>query len=155
MAVLSFDIDGTLVNSTDRLMSCMENGKVDWKCFLDCGKLHMDQPIPFNISIINKAIRSGLTVILVTGRPERMRECTLSQLMKFGVNVSGIRVLVMRRDYDDRPDPEYKVDALAGVGLLDVIHCDDNEDTVNSLIRHGFKAMLASNCDSINSYLSP
>ncbi len=76
MVVLSFDIDGTLVDSTSRLISCMENGKVDWKCFLDCGKLGMDKPIPLNISIINKAIRSGLAVILVTGRPERMRECT-------------------------------------------------------------------------------
>ena len=149
MVVLSFDIDGTLVNSTNRLMSCMRNGTVDWNCFLDCGKLHMDQPIPLNISIINKAIHSGLTVILVTGRPERMRECTLSQLMKFGVDVSGISMLVMRRDHDNRPDPEYKVDALASVGLPDVIHCDDNEDTVNSLISHGFKATLASKCDSI------
>lgn len=148
MEVFSFDIDGTLVNSYKRLIACTNGDVVNWECFLDCNKLHMDEPIELNISVMNRLIMGNAAVILVTGRPERMRNCTLAQLKGFGALVDGVLSLIMRNDQDHRPDPAYKVDALSRVKHLgNLIHCDDNVDTVNALIKNGFKAVTANKCD--------
>ncbi len=50
---VSFDIDGVLVDSENRLRLCLKpNNEVDWDCFLDCNKLFMDSPKPRNISLL-------------------------------------------------------------------------------------------------------
>ncbi|MFP3045115.1 MAG: acid phosphatase [Thermocladium sp.] len=156
MEVFSFDIDGTLVNSYKRLIACTKNDAVDWECFLDCNKLYMDEPIESNISLMNRLIMSDAAVILVTGRPKRMRGCTLAQLRGFGALVDDVLSLIMRDDDDHRPDPPYKVDALSSVRHLgDLIHCDDNVDTVNALIRNGFRAVTADACGSLYASMRP
>lgn len=57
--------------------------------------------------------RSGVTPILITGRPESQRDGTTSCLESLGV--SGWQALVMRAEGDDRPAPVYKAQARKGL----------------------------------------
>ncbi|KUO82704.1 MAG: HAD family acid phosphatase [Caldivirga sp.] len=142
MIYISFDIDGTLVDSTRRLRLCSNGNHVDWECFLDCGKLHLDSPIVNSIDYVNSLIERGLGIILLTGRPERMRGCTIRQLEGYGL--VGFMELFMRPNDNHDPDPVYKSQAmlriLAKYPVL--VHFDDNPDTVKALRETGIDSVL-------------
>ncbi|MGC8570968.1 HAD family acid phosphatase [Caldivirga sp.] len=142
MAYVSFDIDGTLVDSTKRLKLCYINGSVNWECFLDCGKLHLDSPLVNTIEYANSLNRRKLGVLLLTGRPERMRQCTIRQLMDYGL--MGFIDLIMRPNDNHDPDPVYKTQALARVlsKYPVLVHFDDNPDTVKAIKGIGIDAVL-------------
>lgn len=142
MAYVSFDIDGTLVDSTSRLKLCYVNGFIDWDCFLDCSKLHLDSPLVNAIEYANSLARRKLGILLLTGRPERMRQCTVKQLTGYGL--LGFVDLIMRPNDNHDPDPVYKAQALAKVlsKYPVVVHFDDNPDTVRAIRGIGVDAVL-------------
>ena len=142
MVYVSFDIDGTLVDSTNRLKLCYINGSINWDCFLDCNKLHLDSPLVNAIKYANSLVERGLNIILLTGRPERMRQCTINQLKNYGL--MNFAELIMRPNDNHDPDPVYKAHALTKVlGKYPVVvHFDDNPDTVKAISRIGIDAVL-------------
>lgn len=144
MKYVSFDIDGVLIDSTRRLLMCKEDDGVDWDCFLDCNKLHMDTPKPRNIQFLKALLNRGFKIIIVTGRDEYMRDCTMAQLIKY--DVTGIEGLFMRPNYDKRPDAIYKSDTLMALShrFNILVHFDDNPETVMEIARHGIDAVLIS-----------
>ncbi|WP_243678462.1 HAD family acid phosphatase [Vulcanisaeta distributa] len=131
---VSFDIDGVLVNSENRLRLCLKpNNEVDWDCFLDCNKLFMDSPKPRNINFLRLLRdRGGFGIIIVTGRRESMRECTIKQLRSFGVG--DFEGLFMRPDDNTQPDPIYKSWMIKNLAKRYeiLVHFDDNADTVST-----------------------
>lgn len=142
MSYVSFDIDGTLVDASARLMRCIRNGSVDWDCFLDCGKLHMDRPLSHMIGYANSLAERGLGIILLTGRPERMRECTIRQLESYGLG--GFVDIFMRPNDNHEPDPVYKAWAMSRIlrRYRVVVHFDDNAETLSAIRRLGIDAAL-------------
>lgn len=140
--VLSSDIDGVLIDATRRLSMCINGSTIDWKCFLDCNKLYLDSPKINNIDFINYLYNRGFKIVLVTGRPETMRECTERQLSAYNVVYED---LFMRPSEDARPDPVYKTDAILRLlrsGLDIAAHFDDNLETVKALRRSGIESIL-------------
>jgi hypothetical protein len=143
--VVSFDIDGVLVNSEDRLRMCIkgDNG-VDWDCFLDCDKLPLDKPKPRIIEYLNFIRSRRFAIIIVTGRRESMRDCTIEQLNSFGVY--GFEGLFMRPDGNTESDPIYKSwmirNLLREFHIL--VHFDDNPNTVSTLLNTGIDAVVIS-----------
>lgn len=144
MKYVSFDIDGVLINSIKRLSLCIKDDGVDWDCFLDCNKLYMDEPKLRNIQFLKLMMRRGFEVIIVTGRNEYMRNCTMAQLTMYGI--TGIRGLYMRPNDDSRPDSIYKSSTLVNLSreFNILVHFDDNPDTVMEITRHGIDAVLIS-----------
>jgi len=106
-----YDIDGVLVDPQLRLRKARESGDF-WKAFLDPSLLVLDKPVPSMIERANTDMRAGRPVILVTGRPERLRQATLDELEGFGLDVEGLAALLMRRDGDKRPAWLVKPDLL-------------------------------------------
>lgn len=145
MKYISFDIDGVLVDAQDRLRLCINhNGNVDWDCFLDCNKLFMDKPKIRIIKLYNEIRSRGFNIIIVTGRRESMRNCTLKQLNTF--NIYGFNGLFMRPDDNTEPDPIYKSWMIKR--LMErfniIAHIDDNLNTVQAISRLGIDAVLLS-----------
>ncbi len=142
---VSFDIDGVLVNSESRLRLCLRpNNEVDWDCFLDCKKLFMDKPKPRIIDILKQLRNRDFGIIIVTGRRESMRECTINQLRSFGVN--EFEELFMRPDNNTDPDPIYKSWTIKSLlrRYEILVHFDDNADTVSTLVSNGIDAVVIS-----------
>ena len=142
IGVISFDIDGVLVDASKRLNLCLNGDDVDWSCFLDCRKLVLDLPKQRNIELVSTISRRGYDVVVITGRPEHMRKCTELQLRSYGV---VYKALYMRLEGDTRRDHLYKVDAIIALrrrGIEVLAHFDDNEDTVKALKAAGIDAIL-------------
>ncbi|MEL9991843.1 MAG: acid phosphatase [Thermoproteus sp.] len=142
LGAISFDIDGVLVDATRRLGACLNGSEVDWNCFLDCKKLALDAPKSRNIELARLLSERGYVVVIVTGRPEYMRECTEKQLGLYGVPHRG---LYMRPVGDRRRDHLYKAEAISALaGRLGLwAHFDDNIETVRALRALGIDAVLA------------
>lgn len=145
MKYVSFDIDGVLIDARDRLRLCIKSdNKVDWDCFLDCNKLFMDRPKPRVIELYNAIRDRGFGIVIVTGRRESMRECTLNQLNSF--NIRGFEGLFMRPNDNIEPDPIYKSWMLKK--LLNkfniIVHIDDNPNTAHAILNLGIDVMILS-----------
>jgi len=104
-----FDMDNTLVDSTKRWNLC-QNQKKKWDCFFDEKKLELDEPNWKMIELSKKYHKKGYNVIIVTARVERLKEGTIEQLKKFGVEFDDI---YMRKDKDFRKDFEIKEELIA------------------------------------------
>ncbi len=141
--VISFDIDGVLVDASRRLRLCLSGDGVDWGCFLDCEKLALDEPKERYVELAHVLSKRGYYVVVITGRPERMRACTEEQLRSYGVEY---KALYMRPDGDRRQDPLYKADAVIALrrsGVEVIVHFDDNPETAKALNALGVDAVLA------------
>lgn len=105
-----FDVDGTVTLPGDR-KKFLEGEKKNWDEFYDaCDK---DEPNLEIIQLMNTLIRTGATILLLTARPERTREKTLTWMQNQTEFVgSDIREattrLFMRKDRDWRQDHDFK-----------------------------------------------
>jgi len=101
-----FDIDGTLADCTHRLHHIIGDEK-DWDAYDAEGQ--KDTPIGQIIEICNALYDKGWDIMLLTGRNERVRECTETWLKKYGVMYD---VMLMRGLKDRREDTIVKKELL-------------------------------------------
>jgi thiamine monophosphate synthase len=89
-----------------------------------------------------QAVASGLTLIYLTGRPERCRPDTLQWLGAHGLPEGE---LIMRRDSDRRPARVLKVEALRRIASRAQVAylVDDDAEVVAAAADAGFAARLA------------
>ena len=84
-----FDIDGVLSDATSR-QHFIEEGRRDWTAFFEaCG----DDPVIEEVAQLLELLDRSLAVVLLTGRPLRVRPQTLAWLERYGVRWD---LLVMR-----------------------------------------------------------
>jgi hypothetical protein len=84
-----FDIDGVLSDATSR-QHFIERGRRDWTAFFEaCG----DDPVIGEIARLLELLDPALHVVLLTGRPFRVRPQTLAWLERYGLRWD---LLVMR-----------------------------------------------------------
>ena len=120
-----FDIDGVLSDAAGR-QHFLDAGRRDWTAFFEaCG----DAPVIEEVARLLELLDSSLAVILLTGRPGRVRPQTLAWLERYGLRWD---LLVMR----DRGDYAFVTDFKQGV--------------VEDLRRHGFDLRLALEDDPSN-----
>lgn len=88
------DIDNTLCNSNPRFqLATKPNGKIDWDIAHIPAYIIVDEPFYPMIDLVKHYKKSGVEVILLTGRPESVREVTNEWLVKYGVEYDQ---LIMR-----------------------------------------------------------
>jgi hypothetical protein len=120
-----FDIDGVLSDAAGR-QHFIEQGRRDWAAFFEaCG----DDPVIEEIARLIELLDPGLQIVLLTGRPLRVRPQTLAWLDRYGLRWD---LLVMR----DRGDYSQVTAFKRGV--------------VRDLRRYGFDLRLAMEDDPSN-----
>jgi hypothetical protein len=120
-----FDIDGVLSDAAGR-QRFLEEGRRDWTAFFEaCG----DDPLIEEIARLLELLDSSLAVILLTGRPQRVRPQTLAWLARYHLRWD---LLVMRAPRN--------VGSVAGF----------KQAVVEDLRRHGFDLRLAFEDDPAN-----
>ena len=153
-----FDIDGVLVDPSERIKVAMIRSRINdihkeklsknfWKIFLSEDLLSLDKPREIGISLLKDRENIG-EVIIVTGRPLRLKRATINELKSFGINFKKIRALLMRRNNDFRYEWIVKPELLKGFlkkpEILE-IH-DDSERTLREYSKYfpGAKLFLHS-----------
>lgn len=96
------DFDGTLSNTKHREHFVLAKPK-KWRDFFEAAD--KDPLQDWCREVITKFKADGFSIILVTGRPEWMRELSLTWLEKFQVPFDK---LLMRQNEDHRDDPIIK-----------------------------------------------
>jgi phosphoglycolate phosphatase-like HAD superfamily hydrolase len=99
-----FDIDGVLSDAVGR-QHFIEQGRRDWNAFFEaCG----DDPVIEEIARLLELLDESLQVVLLTGRPRRVRPQTLAWLERYGLRWD---VLIMR----DHTDYSYVTNFKQGI----------------------------------------
>ena len=108
-----FDIDGVLSDAAGR-QHFIERGRRDWTAFFEaCG----DDEVIEEIARLLELLDPRLTVVLLTGRPLRVRPQTLAWLERYGVRWD-LLVMRDRGDYDHVTDFKRRVvEDLRAFGL--------------------------------------
>lgn len=97
--IVLFDIDGTLANVEDRVHH-IKGEKRNWRAFFEA--MHGDTPIAPVVSLYHKLWEhTDYEIYLLTGRPEKYRDMTLSWCAEHNIPV---KKLLMRATYDTRDD---------------------------------------------------
>jgi phosphoglycolate phosphatase-like HAD superfamily hydrolase len=137
--VAVFDIDGVLADVRHRLHH-IESGRRDWDGFF--ASVSDDPALAEGCQAALQAVASGLTLIYLTGRPERCRPDTLQWLGAHGLPEGE---LIMRRDSDRRPARVLKVEALRRIASRAQVAylVDDDAEVVAAAADAGFAARLA------------
>jgi len=92
-AAVVFDIDGVLSDAVGR-QHFLERGRRDWEAFFEaCG----DDPVIEEIARLLELLDDSLQVVLLTGRPLRVRPQTLAWLERYGLRWD----LLIMRDWGD------------------------------------------------------
>ncbi|MGH9245101.1 MAG: HAD family acid phosphatase [Acidimicrobiales bacterium] len=93
-----FDIDGVLSDAAGR-QHFLEAPTRDWRAFFDAAA---NDPLIEEVARLLELLDPGLTVVLLTGRPRRVRDLTVGWLERYGLRWD---LLVMRAfgDYDAAP----------------------------------------------------
>ncbi len=163
-----FDIDNTLIDSRKRFYKSLEiatNGRSKktfkeldedersrfWDIFLNDKFLYLDEPIKEAINELLERYKDGYHIIILTGRPEKMRDATIKQLRRFKI---PFHELYMRPEDDYDPDYIYKPRQLKKImdrGFKIVEYHEDSPKTLEvvnekypwiSICRHGFGDMF-------------
>jgi len=137
--VAVFDIDGVLADVRHRLHH-IESGRRDWDGFF--ASASKDPALADGCQAAHRAVESGLTLIYLTGRPERCRLDTVQWLSEHGLPEGE---LIMRRDSDRRPARVLKVEALRRIASQAQVAylVDDDAEVVEAAADAGFTARLA------------
>lgn len=97
-----FDIDNTIADCSHRLHLINREEK-DWDLFYELCKY--DKPILDTINLLKILISQNITILFVTGRPERVGKQTELWLMEnLDYKMSVDSQIKMRKDNDYRPD---------------------------------------------------
>lgn len=133
------DIDGVIADVRHRL-HYLEGRRRDWDGFFAAAP--EDPPLAEGRSEIERALADGLTVVYLTGRPERCRASTDTWLAQHGFPSAPLH---MRGDQDRRPARVFKVDVLRDLGdTSEVVRViDDDEAVVRAIRDAGFTVVHA------------
>lgn len=128
------DIDGTLCDISHRL-HFVKGEKKDWNSFF--AEIDKDAP---RINIIDtvKELSKEFTIVLVTGRPERLKRETMRWLNRFNI---PYETLIMRKDRDTRADDIIKQEILDSYFDKDMIELviDDRPRVIRMWQANGLK----------------
>lgn len=138
-AIAGIDIDGVLADPTHRLHH-LSGRRKNWRGFFS--EAISDQPLPTGIELVRELLATGLDVMYVSGRPERLRRDTLDWFRTHEVPEAPLK-LRPHRDY--RPAPVWKLavyrELAQQVEVRTVV--DDDLRVVEALRTAGFSVRHA------------
>ena len=136
MALICFDIDGTLANIEHRLDYVRSKPK-NWAAF-DAGIPNdkVNEPVA---EVLRQMAKTRNTIILASGRNERSRQATVDWLRNKGLNL--YQKLYMRKADDFRADDIIKDEIIdeivADYGKLPDMWFDDRPRVVRAVRKRG------------------
>ena len=135
------DIDDTLSLAGRRFeLAKMPNGKINWDIAHNIELVKEDKPNLPMIDLAKKYKKDGFKVVIITGRPEFIREVTEIWLKKYGIEYDALYMRLKDEHYIKAPI--YKKGIYQS--YLDDVFCayDDDEEIIqmwNSLGIPAFK----------------
>ena len=133
------DIDGVLADVRHRVHHVARRPK-NWSAFFAAAV--DDPPLPEGLAVAAAMVQEGLSVVYLTGRPERCRRDTVGWLARPGLPAGPLH---MRRDRDHRPARQTKLEVLRRLshdGEVAVV-VDDDSAVVELLRANGFQVLHA------------
>jgi len=131
--VVVFDIDGVLIDCSERLLKCEEeagnNKRIFWSRFLSPRYMHLDKPIDFGFEVLRGRIAKGYNIVIITGRTDNMASETVEQLKSMGIE--GIPI-VFRKTGNFAKDYIFKASAAKSLGLEVLEVHDDSIEVLKS-----------------------
>lgn len=100
-----FDVDGTLSDPTHRLAYIQGENK-DYANFFD--KVGADTPIHPTIELLRGAKMLGYQIVIVTGRPDYLRETTEAWLHQYSIPFDSLHLVRPEGDYAPAADLKRK-----------------------------------------------
>jgi hydroxymethylpyrimidine pyrophosphatase-like HAD family hydrolase len=98
--IVIIDIDNTLCLNNKRFeLAKKENGKTDWDIAHNPELVEQDEPNFPMIDLAHKYKRDGLKIIIITGRPESIREVTELWLLKYHIVYDALYMRTERDHY--------------------------------------------------------
>lgn len=134
--VIVFDIDGVLADARHRAHHVAGRPR-DWDAFFDAAAA--DTVIEAGRRAVLNAAAGG-DVVLVSGRPERLRGATVQWLARHGFPSLPLH---LRSDTDRRPAAMIKAAILSGLGgpaVITQVH-DDDAEVVDTLRQAGYEVV--------------
>ncbi len=132
-----FDVDGVLSDATAR-QHYVRRDRRDWDGFFSAAG---EDPVIEATQVLVDHLDPGLVVVLLTARPTRVHEITVSWLHRHEIRWD---LLIMRPDGDRRPSTDYKRDAvraLAGGGFELRLAFEDDPRNITMLRDEGVPAV--------------
>ena len=139
------DIDNTLCISNERFaLAKKENGKTDWDIAHRVELIEKDKPNYPMIDLAKKYKKDGFEIIVLTGRPDSVRQVTKEWLEKYGVEYDQ---LIMRNwENNFLKAPIYKKKMYETIIKSDAFCAYDDEEEIiqmwNSLGITAFKVYV-------------
>jgi len=142
--VAVFDLDGVIFDSSERFRKALEEVGVSeeefrkdqskrskvWDVFLSEKYMDLDRLNNTVLGEIRRALKHGLGIVILSGRPERLISKTLEMLRKNGIDFD---LAVFRAEGNYAKDREFKVETLKKLGLnVAEIH-DDVEEVITAI----------------------
>jgi 3-deoxy-D-manno-octulosonate 8-phosphate phosphatase KdsC-like HAD superfamily phosphatase len=131
--VTVFDIDGVLIDCSERLRRCEEeagsNKRLFWNCFLSPKYMHLDKPIDFGFWVLRDRVAKGLNIVIITGRTDNMIQETVEQLKSMGIE--GVPI-VFRKTGNYAKDYIFKPSVVKSLGLEVLEVHDDSFEVLKS-----------------------
>ncbi|MEM2302299.1 MAG: hypothetical protein QXR14_08820 [Sulfolobales archaeon] len=142
--VAVFDLDGVIFDSSERFRKALEEVGVSeeefrkdqskrskvWDVFLSEKYIKLDMLNNAVLNEIRRALKHGLGIVILSGRPERMINKTLEMLRKNGIDFD---LAVFRAEGNYARDKEFKVETLKKLSLrVEEIH-DDVEEIITAI----------------------
>ncbi len=133
----AFDVDGVLVNNDRRLRIAIELssalGRDFHELLHDENLMNLDEPRLPGIELLKDRASKGC-IVIITGRPVRLKDVTIKQILDF----SGVMPdhILMRRNNDRRPSVTVKVellDKVTGRGVEILEYHDDDADILRAV----------------------
>jgi hypothetical protein len=142
-----FDVDGVLIDSSERMREAARRAgcrkcPAFWRYFLDPSLIEeLDKPRRIGVELALSRMREGYKIIVVTGRPQRLRRITLRQLREIGIN--PLRLFV-KPEGSGMNTWEFKASVIEHLVLAEGIDIAEiHEDDPEALFAMGSKAMGA------------
>jgi len=130
------DIDGVIFDvSARRQRATKPDGTLDWKIFLDPSLIMLDIPVDGVTQAISHLMQLGYQLVLLTGRPEKLRQATIAGLIDADIQW---HYLLMRKDGDYRPSPILKTEEVlkyldAQPAVDEVLVVDDQSENLAAI----------------------
>lgn len=146
------DLDGTLSDGTHRLHLLPTKDlhlTESWSEFN--GAAIGDSPIQNTIDVVNALWKSGMGVIILTGRSDEVETDTMIWLDRYKVKYD---YMIMRRASDNRKDTVIKEEALRAIGLDNIVCAfDDSPNVIKHFRSLGITTYQVTEYDKPHSHL--